>query len=291
MNDKVFFLTGPTGFIGSHLRNKIISAGYQLITCNQNFDFDFFNFPKLSRAQNLNQVSKLLENRSVVLIHCATKFDNSNLPHLRDELISANVLFPIKVLSNLLGQCDLLFINLNSYWQALNGQIGAANNQYADSKITFSNHLRTIRSEHFSYSEIFLFDTFGPGDRRKKLIPYLLRAATLNAAVMVNNSDQILNLLYIEDVLNGIFAVIKNSKRELLYELSSTENYSIPEIVSLIQEVTGEELNCTWVQKEHLVGMKEKWEIGPTPVGWHSSITLREGLVRIWENYSTLDSV
>jgi nucleoside-diphosphate-sugar epimerase len=291
MNDIVFFLTGPTGFIGSHLRNRIISAGHQLITCNQNFEFDFHNFPKLGKAQDLDQVSRLVGNRSVVLIHCATKFDNSNLPHLKDELISANVLFPMKVLNNLLGQCDLLFINLNSYWQALNGEIGTTNNQYADSKIAFSNYLRTIRLEHFSYSEIFLFDTFGPGDRRKKLIPYLLRAAALSEAVMLNNSDQILNLLYIEDVLSGIFAVIENPNRELLYELSSTENYSIPEIVSLIREVTGVELDCTWVQKEHLVGMKEKWKIGTIPAGWNSSITVREGLVRIWKNYSTMDPV
>ncbi len=101
---------------------------------------------------------------------------------------------------------------------------------------------------------------------------------------MLNNSDQILNLLYIEDVLDGIFAVIENSNRELLYELSSTDNYSIPEIVSLIREVTGVELNCTWIQKEHLVEMKDKWKIAPTPVGWNNLITLKEGLARIWGN-------
>lgn len=283
MSDRIFLITGPSGFIGYHLFRKLNHSGTQLITCNRSYEFKMYNIENGQAAASFEDIRAYLANKEVIFVHCATKFDKTNSPKEVSGLFAANVLFPMRLLSDLLAKSEILFLNLNSYWQALEGEVGKSNSDYAKSKIAFSDYLKSIKLKNFKFTDVFLFDTYGPSDSRDKLIPYLLTAAKSNSSVVLSQSEHLLNFLYIDDVLEGILSIVEDQSREKIYELSSDSSYTIKEILKSVRETTQTRLSCSWVDRVPLVEMKVKWNIGPKPSGWRNKISFAEGLAKIWQ--------
>ena len=61
-----------------------------------------------------------------------------------------------------------------------------------------------VRVRGLDATTVTLFDTYGPGDVRPKLVPLLLRAARDGAPVDMSDGGQLIDLTYVDDVVAGL---------------------------------------------------------------------------------------
>lgn len=280
MVKKLFLVSGATGFVGSHVKYELaVVRKKTVITVDRNLHFFLHNQGENPRQIENCEAIKFFENGDVTFIHCATKFLKFNNPNDVSLLLQANVDFPLKILEFLRGISNLLVINLNSYWQAVDGKVGFSNSTYADTKNEFITRLKgTPEYDSFSHKDIYLFDTYGPQDKRDKLFPYLFERFQHFDSLELNDVGQLMNFLHVNDVVSGILRVCEDSSSTNVFELSSNYNFTLPLILEKFEKVFSKKIPCRWYSKEPLCYMKEKWNIAPTPTGWKETISLELGL-------------
>jgi nucleoside-diphosphate-sugar epimerase len=283
-NEQIFVISGSSGFIGKNVLKKLaLESKCKTICINKKLQFKIFNFNQTISIRYLNDLHNLIYKKEVIFIHCATKFESTNTTDSWENLYNANVKFPIHIIEYLAKICNLNLINLNSYWQATNGKIGSSISLYARSKIKFIYELQRLKVyPQIKHIDFYLFDTYGPNDNRDKLIPYLFNSFLYETPIFLNNVGQFLNYLHIEDIVAGILECPITYSNNV-FELSSSDNFSIVEIFNLFKKVTGKDLECNWGNQEPLIFMKNKWKIAQKPDYWKESIKLELGLKKIWD--------
>lgn len=284
MIDSIYLLTGTNGFIGSHLFNDIVvNKRFRTLVIDRHYNFKTYNFEENISGSGLENLGNTVKNFNICFIHCATKFQNYNNDKEWQDLILANVMYPLTILIQLSKISTVHFINLNSYWQAVDGMLGSTNSLYAKSKNEFLSKLKIMDSYNsILHNDVYLFDTFGPLDKRKKLIPYLFETYYGYKTFELSDVGQVLNFLHITDVLAGIHSVIELRAPNKVYELSSLSNYTIKEVFDIFCGVVGKRLTCDWNDREPLTYMKEKWMIAEKPHTWKESISFDLGLQKLF---------
>jgi len=137
---------------------------------------------------------------------------------------------------------------------------------------------------------IALADTYGPGDRRPKILN-LVRQAILNGTPLdLTSGKQIYDAVYIDDVVRGFISAAKRLDDNLphqLFQLSSERPRSLRDTVELLVEISGLTLLANWGKKpEPKYRTDQKIELYPAPSGWKQEISLEEGLRRFWSDIS-----
>ena len=284
MSEPIFLITGANGFIGKHVLKEVaFKLLHKTISISSKQEISFFNFEQTHDIKSYKDLDELIFGRQIILIHCATKFQKTNEMYSWTDLLSANVRFPISIITYLSKISDLFLINLNSYWQAVNGKIGHTNSLYAKSKIEFINELRSLENySKIKHVDLYLFDTYGPEDNREKLIPYMFDCFKHNKNIELSDVGQVLNFLHINDVVAGLLGSIKSSNSGKVLELSSVHNYSLKDVYNIFCEVTGKNLECNWTSQQPIVFMKSKWMIAEKPYFWQETKNLKLGISEIW---------
>ena len=79
-------------------------------------------------------------------------------------------------------------------------------------KKQFSKTIQSFSNEKsINYEEIYLDNTFGKGDKRKKIISEIAKCVSSNKENPIKNPDNLINILYIGDIINRLKYAIDNS--------------------------------------------------------------------------------
>lgn len=200
----LLLLTGSTGFIGSSYKvsNKLKSYDMAYILrdgiclfMDEYLPLDVFIVKVVSNFKN------------VTLVHCATKYIRADEPYCLDEVIQANVNFPCSLVEDINYYCDLSVINLNSYFQYPE-LIHYPDTVYTLSKKLFEKYLADKKIKHIN---LVIYDTFGVGDRRDKLMPNMLNAIKSKTPLIVRNGLLELALTDIGIVVDCIDYVVSQN--------------------------------------------------------------------------------
>lgn len=232
------------------------------------------------RDDHADLVSRITDHRPTTVVHCATHYVLAHKPSDIEPLLRANLQFGTQLLESL-GVLGTHFVNLSTFFQYQRTVTGDPTSLYAASKSAFSSIAQWYGANtDIKVADLTLFDTYGPGDRRKKLIPSLLACAQSGETLRLRSASAEVDLCYVDDVVSAILQVIR---RQLTGNQSvrSQRPVSVADIAREIESVTGRHVVSGFGDGVSVAGLPA--DTPPPLAGWQPTVGLREGITRCWE--------
>jgi nucleoside-diphosphate-sugar epimerase len=223
------------------------------------------------------------EARPEVAWHLANLYIRDHKSGDVGPLIETNVSFGARLLDALHGS-GCAFVNVGTF-----GQYPQPVNLYAATKEAFETVLAYWRDCGLAATTLVLFDTYGPRDTRRKLVPTLLAALAEGAApIPLPAEELVMDLNYRDDVAAALLAAgrgIAEAPETWAGQrfAASGFRHTIAEVVATFEAVAGREVPKTiggWKLGDRVI--RVPWH-GPRAPGWQPTIDLAEGLRRTLE--------
>jgi CDP-paratose synthetase len=281
-------ITGATGFIGKHLIDQLIQDHNIFVVVKElsekNFRDAVQTFLFEDSIYKLSEWVK--ENKINGVIHLASLFIAQ---HKNDEiksLIESNVFFGTALLEALKESSIKWFINTGTIWQNSKHDSTCYSpvNLYAATKQAFISIADFYTKENsYQFVTLKLCDTYGKNDTRKKIFNLFKQVSQTGKTLSMSPGDQLMDILYIDDVVNGfltLISLLENGKVfEKEYVLSSGKRYSLKQLAAIFSEVTGKSLSLQWGALPYRPNeVMIPWEKGIVVPEWSPKIDLYQGI-------------
>jgi len=266
-------VTGGTGFIGKRLITQFRENNYKFVVLTRK-KFKKKNFIYLDK--NLKDASKkILRFKPTTIVHLATNFQkNHNLDKIPD-MIEGNISFGSKILE-LLKDKIKLFININSAYTSVNGKSYDPKDFYSSTKYGFEVILNYFNKYYnFKVVNLLLADTYGPNDKRIKLINILLKK---NKSLKINNPNDEVNYTYIDDVIEALNLAVNHKwkKKWNNFSIFSNESIKIGNLIKKIEKIKKNRINFIGNKK-----IKKNFKFKPRYkklINWKNKTSLEKGI-------------
>jgi len=276
-------VTGATGFVGSALiRNLALTGARVIALAGPRFKqvADTANVEWLKHQGDVEEFSRLVAEISpTTVVHCASHYVLRNTIKDIDPMIDANIRVGTVLLQTLAKQ-GVHFVNLSSFFQKQGNDGQLPNSLYATTKQAFADIVRWFGvNSRIRTCDLLLFDTYGPGDQRRKLIPELLSCAATGGTLDVQSPSAEMNLCYITDVTAAIVQVI-NQETTGVWSIRAEFNTKVSDVVAEIESITGRRIVGQFgYAAPHALPRLD----GPKVLaGWKPKTNLRDGLTKCW---------
>jgi nucleoside-diphosphate-sugar epimerase len=298
---KRIFVTGATGFIGSSLITALVADGYEIGIL-------------IRKGSDLSRISEVISSISVyggdvrdgdeiscifgefkpdAILHLVTYYAVEHVPQDIGVMVDTNVKGTINLLDASRIHGVKLFVNTSTC--AVYGQKGrplketdavSPQNLYAVTKVQAEEACK-----FYAYNYIVdgitlrLFPPYGPGDHKRRLIPYVITSLLENKSPALTTGKQQWDFVYIDDIVNAYRAVLSAYPFKSSYDeinIGTGKPESIRDVVLMIKQMTGSECELSWGAVPHR--KSEVWfnsaDITKASrlLGWTPAICLQEGL-------------
>ncbi|MDQ5984339.1 MAG: CDP-abequose synthase [Syntrophus sp. SKADARSKE-3] len=285
------FVTGAAGFIGSRLTRRLVSEGWT-VHCMIKEAPDSAILADLAgrihihvRDGSTGQLCRIFENaKPDCVFHLASLFLADHGPEDVPELIESNLSFPASLL-DAMARCGInRLVNTGTSWQY--DERGAVQpvNLYAATKEAFEDIIRYYVDAHgLKVVTLVLYDTYGPGDPRRKLVNLLLGLLQSEEPLFMSPGEQRIDLVHVNDVIEAF-----RTASELLltgregdhghYAVTSGDFLSLKEIVALFEAAAGRKLNVQFGKRPYRTReVMNPWHGLEVLPGWRPTFTLATG--------------
>lgn len=292
-----YIITGATGYIGSNIVRSLINAGndiHIIVRNNSNmsllddvkFNINIFIFN--GDIESLIEYFKPL--KDAIVIHLASLFIAEHKKEQVDGLIDSNIKFGVQLLEAM-KEADIKYlINTGTSWQHYKNSTYSPVCLYAATKEAFEKIITYYYEVHgIKNVTLELFDSYGPGDNRPKLLNLLATYSEKDIKLNMSYGEQMLDLVYIDDIVNGYLLTINMIKEGLIGEqekfvLSSGYRVSLKELVELYREITNKFVRVEWGARPYRNReVMIPWENGTILPNWKTHVSLVEGLIRTFK--------
>lgn len=286
---RVALVTGATGYIGGRLATALVADGWRVAALVRASSDDAGLDPRVERlvipasAQDLAPL--LAELRPEVAYHLATCFRGTHSIADVEPLVAANVLFGVQLAEALAVSPPRVLVNVGTAWQrdADGGYRPAA--LYAATKQALEDILRFYAgSGALRIADVKLFDTYGPGDPRGKLLALLAAAADAGTPLPMSPGEQLIDLLHVDDVVAALRAAADAADAPWhSWSASSGDPRTLRELVALFEQATGRTVPVEWGARPYRPReMFTPWNAGARVPGWHPRVSLAAGIAQVW---------
>lgn len=294
-------VTGATGYIGSRLVNRLLNSDYDVsITVRPHSDLSCFrgeieksNRILIDAETTAVELSELIGDiKPDVVVHLASLYIGEHKVEQIEALINSNVLFGSQLLEAM--DCSLCknLLNVGTAWQHYNNAEYEPVNLYSATKQAFLDIAQYYqKARDFKIIDLKLFDTYGPGDPRQKIIPYLIKNLDSTTEILLSPGDQTINVVHVDDVMDCLEKAIIRLEHEKLLELEeyavgAVNTLSLKELVSLIERIALKKLPIKWGGR----GYRKRevmvpWVTNKSFPGWAPKISLEDGLRQIIQSH------
>jgi nucleoside-diphosphate-sugar epimerase len=287
----VAFVTGASGFVGTHLTRRLVRDGWDVHVLKRPGSH-LANAPEFSRVTthahdgSSEGMSFCVRNaRPDVVFHLASLFLSQHSTKDVEPLIESNVLFGTQLLDAMQTSGVANIINTGTAWQHYNNADYDPVCLYAATKEAFEAILEYyVQAEGFSVITLKLFDTYGPNDPRPKLFNLLNRAATSGEPLDMSAGEQLIDLVYIDDVTEAYVVAAQRLlagrvKQHERYAVSSGQLLPLKDLVETYAKVTDRHVTVNWGARPYRPReVMTPWSNGQPIEGWRPKIDLEEGL-------------
>lgn len=240
-------VTGVTGFIGGKLVERLLADGWTVHALVRETSelpaIEGLRFHVYRRdIEELTAI--LVETAPNVVFHLASLYLAEHRPDQVDDLVASNILLPAQLAEAMTAAGARRLINTGTAWQHFRTDGYNPVNLYAATKQACEDLLRYYHDARaLSVLTLKLFDTFGPGDKRRKLVRILLNAARSGERLEMSPGEQIIDLLHVDDAIDGFIAAAERllaSEAPLMedYLLSGTR-HSLRDLVVVVEQAVG----------------------------------------------------
>jgi len=308
LKNKTILITGGTGFIGSHLVNKLVSMGCDITLIERNIknlwrlddknSVMIYNINPMDYEEVRNAINKI---RPDIIFHLLA---NVNLD--RDINNIEGQFYNFMITKNILTALDNidyeLFINTGTC------------EEYGDIQAPFHEYDRESPVSPYSLSKVSItymcdmmsriydkpiitvrpFLTYGPKHINDMLIPSLIKAGvTGDSNIKLTPGEQTRDLIYVEDVVNAYIQLAENAEKvkdKGIFNIGSGKEIRIDEIVEIIETKLNTKFNVN--KKYYRKGENQHFYCSidkiKKEINWEPKWNLSDGLdetIKWWREY------
>jgi|WetSurMetagenome_2_1015567.scaffolds.fasta_scaffold129910_1 nucleoside-diphosphate-sugar epimerase len=288
-------VTGATGFIGLNLCSQLVqNKGYSTFALIRPTSITDGLDPKIHLLPYDDQIVQLADtfkkHNIEGVVHLASLFLPTHQPTDIDRLVDGNLRLGMHLLEAAVLADVQWFINTSSFWQHYRNRRYSPVALYAATKQAFEAILQYYReSSSLNIVTLELFDTYGPYDKRPKLLNLLKRAWRTGDKIPLSPGRQYLNMVYIDDVVTAYILLMEKihaapHELETYYCVSARELLNLRDIVRVFSKIIGQDLDVEWGGKPY----RKREIMNPRPLyplvpGWVQRYSLEAGIRRMFE--------
>ena len=262
---KNILITGASGFVGSHILDDCLKNNFNVHAIFRHSKKNV-SFAKKYKKQifpifynNIYEIKNKLTNCKIdYVVHCATHYIKKHDHNDIENIIKSNVLFSTILLDAVVNIKIKKFINLGTVWQHFNDTKNLAFNLYAATKQSFECIFNYYKNQYkkIKFYNILLTDTFGIDDKRKKLIPILLKNFNNKNQNKINIPRNLsMNLVDINDVVKCLNILLNKNIKSNNYVIKSKKDVKIFDLINFLNNNLEKKIKINWLKntKNHKI--------------------------------------
>lgn len=235
---KKILITGTSGQIGNLFLDDALKKGFIVTDIlrkknlkNKNLILlrkKFKNNYKSIFFSKVHQLDKKLQNLNFdIFINFATKYKNKHENKDIPKFIESNIIFPSVILDKIHGKTKK-FINIGTMMEHVDGRSYSPKNFYASTKSAFEilQNFYLLGKKLKIYNLKF-YESFTENDKRKKLIPILIRNFRKNKTSKIISKKLELNIIHVNDIFKAIYIIFNKNLQSGSYCLKQRKNINI----------------------------------------------------------------
>ncbi len=254
-------ITGATGFLGSHLARRLVRDGHDVHVLSRP-DSRLHTLDPERKSITVHELgmdstgvhAAVASARPELVFHLASLFRDQHAAEDVRPLILSNVLLGAELLEAMTAEGVKRLVVAGTSWQHYEDAeydpvcLYAATKQAFRDLLTFWSNTTPLRTVVLE-----LFDTYGPGDERARVIPLLLTIARdpERREVAFSDGRQLLDFVHVDDVVEALLqagghtAALPAGVTET-YVVATGEPVSLRHLAAMIESFTGHSLPIRW---------------------------------------------
>lgn len=215
------------------------------------------------------------------VFHLASQYLREHAPYQIDDLVKDNVLFGAQLLESMRAARVRRLINLGTFFQFYDCPTYRPVNLYAATKQAFEDIVTFYRDAHgFSTTTLILYDVYGPGDWRAKLMAAIRDAQAGNTTLKLADTDIVMDLVFIDDVVDALLHAAWKGVEGGPYAVSGAQRATLGEVIRIFERLNGAPIAVDLgAYRVPARTPSEPW-VGPALPGWQARVGLDEGIRR-----------
>ena len=241
---KKILIIGGTGFIGRHLVQKSLKKKWQVTSVSKN---KLKKYQKIKKVKNIicdisnfNQLKNKINLDFDYVFNLGGYVDHSS----RKEVYKTHYLGTKNLANHFINSNIKCFIQMSTgleYGKKIfsSKELDMCNpiTKYAKAKYKATNYLLQLHKKYFFPSNIIrLYQAYGPGQKQNRLIPQVIISSLKKEKFPCSTGEQIRNFIYIDDLINLIFKIVK--KKDIRGEIFNAGTDQKIKIKNLIKKIT-----------------------------------------------------
>lgn len=270
-------VVGATGFLGSNLVAHFESVGHEVVQ---------LSWTTAGERQVVSQIENLVArgNLTAVLLCGASQLPGDDHTSAA-ELIESNVFRPALVASVLLEKSPTTkLVHFGTSWQSGVGGRGEPFNLYAASKSASERLLEHFAGRGLPILSLRLYDTYGVGDSRRKLLNLALQTIMSGDYLETTLGEQLYELIHIQDVVQAVEMALsltfEGSPVLQTFDVGPQSAPTVRQALELLCELGGVEAEVHFDFGARPYRSSEKMHAMPLQFipNWAPRVSLEEGL-------------